>query len=196
MEIARHVTTLAGNLSHAVYCEIWLNVAPVPCVVRGMQTVTRRRPALPDVPEEELPSEALLAGFGAGDEQIAVAFVRRFQRSVFGIALAILGDERLAEDVAQGTFERAWRHAATYDARRASVRTWLTTIAHNLAVDVLRARVPTPVAPEELAGLLGVIRETPQRQALAEEDSAELRAGLALLPKEQARAVLLAGIYG
>jgi len=61
----------------------------------------------------------LLAGMAAGDEHMAVAFVRRFQRTVFGIALAVIGeDARLAEDVAQQAFERAWRHAGLYDPRR------------------------------------------------------------------------------
>jgi len=148
------------------------------------------------IPIDGLPDETLLAGLGTGDAEIAVAFVRRFQRTVFGVAVAVLGDQRLAEDVAQCTFERAWRHAQVYDSRRGSVRTWLTTIAHNLAIDVVRARKPTPVDPTELTDMLGVIRETPERRAMANEDSAELRAELALLPREQARAVVLAGIYG
>ncbi|HEX5120250.1 MAG TPA: sigma-70 family RNA polymerase sigma factor [Pseudonocardiaceae bacterium] len=135
-------------------------------------------------------------GLGTGDPEIAVAFVRRFQRTVFGVAVAVLGDPKLAEDVAQQTFERAWRHAQVYDSRRGSVRTWLTTIAHNLAIDVVRARKPVPVDPSELTDMLGAIRDTPERRAMASEDARELRAELALLPKEQARAVVLAGIYG
>lgn len=148
------------------------------------------------IPIDTLPDETLLAGLGTGDSEIAVAFVRRFQRTVFGVALAVLGDQRLAEDVAQQTFERAWRHAQVYDARRGSVRTWLTTIAHNLAIDVIRTRKPTPIDPIELTDMLGAIRDTPERRAMASEDARELRAELAQLPTEQARAVVLAGIYG
>lgn len=148
------------------------------------------------IPVEGLPDETLLAGLGTGDADIAVAFVRRFQRTVFGVAIAVLGDHRLAEDVAQQTFERAWRHAQVYDSRRGSVRTWLSTIAHNLAIDAVRARKPVPVDPAELTSLLGSVRDTPERRALASEDSAELRAELALLPVEQARALVMAGIYG
>ena len=85
-----------------------------------------------------LPDETLLAGLGAGDADLSLAFVRRFQRIVFGVAMTIVGDPAAAEDVAQQAFEQAWRHAQVYDSRRGSVRAWLTTIAHNLAVDVLR----------------------------------------------------------
>ena len=48
-------------------------------------------------------------------------FVRRFQRRVFGLAVAMIGDAALADDLAQAAFERAWRHAGTFDARRGSV---------------------------------------------------------------------------
>jgi RNA polymerase sigma factor (sigma-70 family) len=148
------------------------------------------------IPVEALPDETLLAGLGTGDADIAVAFVRRFQRAVFGVAIAVLSDPRLAEDVAQQTFERAWRHAQVYDARRGSVRTWLSTIAHNLAIDAVRARKQVPVDPAELTSLLGTVRDTPERRAVASEDAEELRAEIAQLPRDQARAVVLAGIYG
>ena len=101
--------------------------------------------------------ETLLAGLTTGDPEIAVAFVRRFQRTVYGVAIAVVGDPQLAEDIAQQTFERAWRHAQMYDSRRGSVKTWLTTIAHDLAIDTVRARRSTPVAPEDLDALLDIV---------------------------------------
>ncbi|MEU2927637.1 sigma-70 family RNA polymerase sigma factor [Streptomyces sp. NPDC048304] len=147
-------------------------------------------------PEGRLPDEALLAGLATGDPELAAVFVRRFQRRVFGVAMAVTGDEQLAEDVAQSTFERAWRHAQIYDSRRGSVATWLTTIAHNLAVDAVRARRSRPMAPEDVDAVIGVVTETPEQWALADEASAELRAAVARLPREQARALVMAGIYG
>jgi RNA polymerase sigma-70 factor (ECF subfamily) len=148
------------------------------------------------IPVDRLPDETLLAGLATGDAEIAVAFVRRFQRKVFGVAVAVLGDPSLAEDVAQQTFERAWRHAQVFDSRRGSVPAWLTTIAHNLAIDVVRARRPMPVDPAELSTLIRVLADTPERQAIARESSAELRAAIAELPIEQARVIVMAGIYG
>ncbi|MFE4966571.1 RNA polymerase sigma factor [Streptomyces sp. NPDC056660] len=147
-------------------------------------------------PVGRLPDEALLSGLAIGDPELAVIFVRRFQHRVFGVAMAVTGDQQLAEDVAQQTFERAWRHAQIYDSRRGSVATWLTTIAHNLAVDAVRARRTEPMAPEDLDPLLDAVTETPERWALADEASTQLRAALARLPREQARALMMAGIYG
>ncbi|CAM5718271.1 RNA polymerase sigma factor [Streptomyces hirsutus] len=148
------------------------------------------------VPVSRLPDEALLSGLATGDPELAVTFVRRFQRAVFGVAIAVTGDRQLAEDIAQQTFERAWRHAQIYDSRRGSVTTWLTTIAHNLAIDAVRARRTEPVAPEDLDALLDVVTETPEQWALADEASSQLRAAVAQLPREQGRALVMAGIYG
>jgi RNA polymerase sigma-70 factor (ECF subfamily) len=140
--------------------------------------------------------EALLAGLGAGDAELAVAFVRRFQRIVFGVALAVTGDPVTAEDVAQQAFEQAWRHASVYDSRRGSVRTWLTTIAHNLAIDVVRARSAVPMDPDDLPVLLAAMTDNPERVAVANDSAEEVRRALTRLPAPQARAVAMAGIYG
>lgn len=147
-------------------------------------------------PPDQLPDETLLAGLGAGDAELSLAFVRRFQRIVFGVAMAVLGDVTTAEDVAQQAFEQAWRHAQVFDSRRGSVRTWLTTITHNLAVDAIRARTSAPVDPDDLPAILTAVTDTPERLAVAHDSAAELRRALGQLPAAQARAVAMAGIYG
>jgi RNA polymerase sigma factor (sigma-70 family) len=145
---------------------------------------------------ERQADEGLLAGLGAGDAELAVAFVRRFQRIVFGVALAVTGDPGTAEDVAQQAFEQAWRHASLYDSRRGSVRAWLTTITHNLAIDVVRARSALPMDPDDLPVLLTAMTESPERLAVANDSAAGLRRALSRLPAPQARAVAMSGIYG
>src|ERR1700737_3576826 len=97
--------------------------------------------------------DALLAGYANGDPDASVAFVRRHQRRVFGLALSIVSDGALAEGVAQEAFTRAWRHASTYDTRRGSVPAWLLTITRNLAIDAIRMRKATPVDPDTFRGL-------------------------------------------
>ena len=52
--------------------------------------------------------EALLAGVAHGDEWATVAFVRRYQRRVYGLAYAMLSDKGIAENVAQEALTRAW----------------------------------------------------------------------------------------
>ena len=72
----------------------------------------------------------------------AAAFVRRYQRRVFGLARSIVEERELAEDLAQEAFVRAWRHAASYDRGRGSVESWLLAIARNAALDARRSRRP------------------------------------------------------
>ena len=63
---------------------------------------------------------------------------RRYSGELFGFACNALADRQLAEEVVQDVFARAWSHAGDYDARRASVRTWLYAIARHRIVDVRR----------------------------------------------------------
>ncbi|MBV9660835.1 MAG: sigma-70 family RNA polymerase sigma factor [Acidimicrobiales bacterium] len=139
--------------------------------------------------------EALLDGLGAGSPDAALAFVRRFQAHVYGVALALVGDAAAADDVAQQTFERVWRRSSTFDAHRGNVRAWLTTITRNLAVDTLRVRRPEPVDPTDLIRLLGPGRDEPETGSLRNESRDMLRKALRRLPAEQARALVMAGVY-
>ena len=139
--------------------------------------------------------DALLAGLATGDPDAAHAFVERFRRRVFGLAMTILHDERSAEDVAQEAFLRAWRHAAAYDVRRGSVVTWLLTITRNLAIDTLRVHRPVFVDPAVLVDRVAA-EHGPEDRAVASSEVARVGASIRALPPDQQRALLLATFYG
>jgi DNA-directed RNA polymerase specialized sigma24 family protein len=63
----------------------------------------------------------LLEGFCAGDPECAGEFVEHFLRRLYWIAFRIVGDFGTAEDVVQGTFERAWRSGLTFNPERGSL---------------------------------------------------------------------------
>jgi RNA polymerase sigma-70 factor (ECF subfamily) len=142
---------------------------------------------------EALSDEALLAGLGSGDPAAAAAFVRRFQGRVYGLALTMLHDRGLADEVAQETFVRAWRHAETYDARRGRVPSWLLTIARNLAVDRARVRSATPVDPDVLAAQLELDGETTPADVAERQ---RVREAVRALPDDQRRTLVLAMYAG
>jgi RNA polymerase sigma factor (sigma-70 family) len=147
--------------------------------------------------DDEASDEALLSGVAVGDDRAVLAFVRRYQRRLFGLALGIVGDPGMAEDVAQEAFIRILRHAAVYDARRGSVATWTLTITRNLAIDAVRVRRPIPTAPEDRVFLSLVSNErSPDDAATLSESVALARSALATLPIEQRRAIVLAVMYG
>jgi RNA polymerase sigma-70 factor, ECF subfamily len=69
----------------------------------------------------------------------------RYGRICFGYLVNALRDRSAAEDVQQQVFLEAWERASNYDSRRASLLTWIMTIARSRAIDYLRRRVPEPV---------------------------------------------------
>ena len=156
------------------------------------------RPVQASVVSSDLPDEALLSGLAAGDPDAATAFIRRFQSRVYGLVLMIVRDEGTAEDVAQETFVRAWKHARSYDARRGRVATWLLTIARNLAVDVVRVRSAEPLDPDVVATKLqksGLTSEAAD-QGFPPDERQGVRQALAELPRDQRRALFLAAYAG
>jgi RNA polymerase sigma-70 factor (ECF subfamily) len=73
---------------------------------------------------------------------------------LFAYALRLTGGDRgRSEDIVQETLLRAWRHPQALDPERGPVRSWLFTVARNVAVDAHRARKarPTEVGDEALA---------------------------------------------
>jgi len=143
----------------------------------------------------KLSDESLLVGLGSGDPDAAADFVRRFQRRVFGLTFSILRDRAAAEEAAQESFLRAWRHASTYDPRRGTVAGWLLTIARNVSINMLPTRRFDPVDPELIVAL-EARRPHQDRIAAQVVDSELLREPLARLPGNQRRALVLAVFYG
>ena len=61
--------------------------------------------------------------------------------ALWGYCLRLTGHDRArAEDVAQETLLRAWRHFSVLDEARGSVRAWLFTVARNIVIDEWRTR--------------------------------------------------------
>lgn len=80
---------------------------------------------------------ALIASAMGGDRRAFADLVRKYQRRVFGIALHITGNRSDADDVAQDTFVKAYRHLGDFDGR-SDFFTWLYRIAVNTALNLLR----------------------------------------------------------
>ena len=142
-----------------------------------------------------LSDESLLAGMAVGDEDAAAAFVRRYQARVVGLAMTVVGNRAVAEEVAQEAFVKAWRHAASYDVRRGRVTTWLLTITRNTAIDAVRYRRESPMDPDILTDVL-LAGDTSPDTADRWTTTEEIRDALAALPPNQSRPVVLMTFYG
>ena len=118
----------------------------------------------------------------------------RHSRAAMGLAVRMLGNRETAEEVVQEAFLALWRHAATYEPDRGSVRTWLLGIVHHRAIDRLRGRPPATPLPEEL----GADPSAPDVWTLAAQqlDRQQIQRALAKLPAEQREAIELAYFGG
>ena len=124
-----------------------------------------------------LSDEALVALVARGDEPALGELYDRVGRIAYGIAFRVLRDDRLAEDAVQEGFLAVWRSAATFRAERAKASTWIVTLVHRRAVDLVRREerrrtepldleqrdAPDPVGSAEDEAWLGFERERVQR---------------------------------
>ena len=72
------------------------------------------------------------------DETALAELYDRVGRVAYGLAFRILRDDRLAEDAVQEAFLGVWRAAAGFKAERAKATTWILTLVHRRAVDLVR----------------------------------------------------------
>lgn len=114
-------------------------------------------------------------------------------RVVYRLALSIVRDPALADDVVQETLIKAWRAAPLDDDGRVP-RAWMTKVARNTAISMLRARREDPYAddrlPDQPSGLT-VARTVEGRAALG-----DLRGALDRLDEDARTLIVLREIDG
>jgi len=138
--------------------------------------------------------EELLAAIARGDERALGELYDRFGRVAYGLALRIVRDAALAQDAVQDAFLAVWRTAAAYDAGRGKPQSWLLTLVHRRAVDVVRReeRRRTDTLDEDATvATAGAADE----EAAVREQRRAVQAALARLAPEQREALELA-YYG
>ena len=140
--------------------------------------------------------EALFAGYASGDPEAAGAFVRRVERKVYGLALAIVHDPAEAEDVAQEALVRAWRFAASFDPRRGSVMAWLLGITRNVALDSVRGRGRRPATVADVPAAWSVDPTDVGDVVDLRGDAADVIALMHDLPEPQRDALVAVTLLG
>lgn len=80
----------------------------------------------------------------AGDGRALEELYARYSRIVMSLALRMMADRAVAEDLTQEVFFRAWKQAGAYREGKGSYATWLLRITHNMAIDEIRKRQRRP----------------------------------------------------
>jgi RNA polymerase sigma-70 factor, ECF subfamily len=144
-----------------------------------------------------LSDEALVALVARGDEAALGELYERVGRVAYGLALRVLRDERLAEDAVQEGFLAVWRTAAAYRAERAKASTWILTLVHRRAVDLVRReeRRRAEPLPDEMPLSTGQPVEPTEEAAWLRYERERVQAAVSKLPDVQREAIELA-YYG
>ena len=142
-----------------------------------------------------LSDEALVALVARSDEGALAELYDRVGRIAFGLALRVVRDERLAEDAVQEGFLAVWRGAAAFRADRAKASTWILTLVHRRAVDLVRREDRRRAEPlgDDASELAGV--ESTEEAAWLRFERERVQGALAQLPDTQREAIELA-YYG
>lgn len=144
--------------------------------------------------------EELLSLIAQHREEALAEFYNRYNRLVFSLALVIVNDRATAEEITLDVFMRVWQKATTYRADQAKVSTWLTHIARNHAIDMLRRRA-VRVDQYAIHWEDGTFHATSPEADPQESTEVSLRrervqAALAQLPPDQRQALSLAFFSG
>jgi RNA polymerase sigma-70 factor (ECF subfamily) len=138
--------------------------------------------------------EELLAAISTGDERALADLYDRFGRVAYGLALRVVRDPALAQDAVQDAFLAAWRTGASFDSRRGKAQTWLLTLVHRRAVDIVRRedRRRTDQLADDVSAAASTATD---EEAALREQRRTVQAALARLSPDQREALELA-YYG
>ena len=148
----------------------------------------RRRRTLDHSPASERLVLAAVARAKEGDADALRFLYLRYADNVYGYVCSIVRDEHEAEDVTQHIFAKLMTALDRYESRVVPFSAWILRVAHNAAIDHMRARRPMPC--EEVRST-----ELPV-DVSGRERFADLQLALDALPPEQRDVIMLRFLVG
>jgi RNA polymerase sigma-70 factor, ECF subfamily len=141
-----------------------------------------------------LSDEAVIALIARSDGSALAELYDRYGRIAYGLALRVMRDQALAEDAVQDAFLDVWRSAGRFRPERSKASTWILTLVHRRAVDLVRREErrrfePLEAAPEPSG-------EATDEIAWLGLERARVREALRQLPDQQREALGLAYFDG
>ena len=140
----------------------------------------------------------LLARTALADQRAFAELYRLTSAHLYAVALRILREPGVAEEVLQEAFVSIWNHAGSYVSERSQPSTWLTSIVRNRCLDHLRRREvgTVPLDDDEQGNAIADGGPSPLQMLLSGADARAIRACVEALDGDQRQAVALAFYRG
>lgn len=139
---------------------------------------------------------ALVAAIGRADEAAMAELHRRHGPAVYGLALRVIGDQAMAEDVLQDVFVRLWRAPGRFDPARGELRAFLLREARSRGIDRVRAN-EARLRREERSGREDAVTSGDiEREVWELIRSEKVREALGILPAGERQAITMAYFEG
>lgn len=145
---------------------------------------------------EHLSDHGLLALVGRGDREAFARLYDMYGAAAYSLALRIVRDRELAADVVQNVFLAVWTGATQFDPGRGQPSTWIMTMTHHKAVDVVRREQRRRTEPLEVVGDEAAESTPVEEQAWRGVARDQVRAALRRLPDPHREVLELAYFAG
>ncbi|HEV7525846.1 MAG TPA: sigma-70 family RNA polymerase sigma factor [Acidimicrobiia bacterium] len=133
----------------------------------------------------------------AGDESALREAYRAHASAVLGLAVRVLGNATIAEDVMQDVFVRLWEKPDGFDPERGRLRSYLLAMTHSRAVERLRAEESQRRRLVDAGRQPATVADSDPVNAIAAHDAGiAVRRVLADLPEDQRTAIEMAYFGG
>jgi len=144
--------------------------------------------------------QALVERVIARDPSALDEVYQRYARAIHSLVFRIVVDRSTAEDVTQDVFLKLWRQPESYNPARGSLGSWLLSVAHNRAIDMLRRRRVREERPlpegRETSEFIADGTVDPGDVAGLRESADAVRRALAKIPPAQRQAIEMAFFQG
>ncbi len=149
---------------------------------------------------ESLDDHQLIQRISQVDKEALETLYVRYQTPVYSLAMFMLKQPALAEEVTQDIFLNIWLKAGSFNAERGQPKGWIMSVAHHKIVDVIRSRrrtiVNTDPADYETLDLLPAAGASTEAQVEQTLERERIMRALATIPESQKEVIMLAYFEG
>jgi RNA polymerase sigma-70 factor (ECF subfamily) len=138
----------------------------------------------------------LTARIAASDEAALSEAYRRHAAASRSLAIRLVRDRSLAEEVVQEVFTRLWTRAEQFDGDRGSLRSYLLAQTHGRSLDVVRSESSRRRREAKDALQVRDQHDDVEHEVIRNSVVDEVRAALATLPENERAPVELAYLGG